>query len=95
MQTFEEGDLAGDGIISREEWHTLVINSPDVIGYMTLPVLDQASRGAAYPHSLEGACPRQGQTHAKPTLDSRLLSASWLRRTCVLCGVEKAMQFSL
>lgn len=35
--------MAGDGIISREEWHTLVINSPDIIGYMTLPVLTQAS----------------------------------------------------
>ena len=42
LQTFEEADLAGDGIIGREEWHTLVINSPDIIGYMTLPVLSQA-----------------------------------------------------
>lgn len=38
-QTFEEADLAGDGIISLEEWRTLVCHSPDVIGYMTLPVL--------------------------------------------------------
>lgn len=42
VQTFEEADLAGDEIISLEEWHTLVINSPDIIGYMTLPVLNQA-----------------------------------------------------
>lgn len=33
--------MAGDGIISLEEWHTLVINSPDIIGYMTLPILNQ------------------------------------------------------
>ncbi|CAL8469833.1 g9375 [Coccomyxa elongata] len=38
-QTFEEADLAGDGIISLDEWRTLVCHSPDVIGYMTLPVL--------------------------------------------------------
>ena len=59
MQTFEEADLAGDGIISREEWHTLVINSPDVIGYMTLPVLDQASRAAAFPLPWQAHAPRR------------------------------------
>ena len=41
MQTFEEADLAGDGIISLDEWRTLVLSSPDVIGYMTLPVLKE------------------------------------------------------
>ena len=60
MQTFEEADLAGDGIISREEWHTLVINSPDVIGYMTLPVLDQASRAPAFPYPWKAHAPDKG-----------------------------------
>ena len=40
-QTFDEVDLAGDGVISLEEWRTMVLNGPDVIGYMTLPVLKE------------------------------------------------------
>ena len=51
MQTFEEADLAGDGIISREEWHTLVINSPDVIGYMTQGLTSAMLIVHAHPHS--------------------------------------------
>ncbi len=40
-QTFDEVDLAGDGVISLEEWRTMVLAGPDVIGYMTLPVLKE------------------------------------------------------
>lgn len=43
VQTYDEADLAGDGVISLEEWRTLVCNSPDVIGYMTLPVLKEVT----------------------------------------------------
>jgi serine/threonine-protein phosphatase 2B regulatory subunit len=43
LQTYDEADLAGDGVISLEEWRTLVCNSPDVIGYMTLPVLKEVT----------------------------------------------------
>jgi hypothetical protein len=44
LQTFSEADLAGDDIISLEEWQTLVSASPNIIGYMTLPVLKEARR---------------------------------------------------
>ncbi len=39
VQTFQEGDTAGDGVISREEWHALVNENPGVINYMTLDAL--------------------------------------------------------
>lgn len=47
MQTFAEADVAGDGHISSQEWQQLVQRSPDIISYMTLPVLKQVL------HSLE------------------------------------------
>ncbi|KAK9815125.1 hypothetical protein WJX73_008177 [Symbiochloris irregularis] len=49
-QTLEEADLAGDGHISLEEWQALVERSPDIIAYMTLPVLKQVT--AKYPSFL-------------------------------------------
>ncbi len=55
VQTFEEADLAGDGIISLEEWRTLVCHSPDVIGYMTLPVLKDVTVSADLSHLVHTA----------------------------------------
>ena len=43
MQTIAEADLAGDGHISPSEWQSLVQRSPDIINYMTLPVLKQVT----------------------------------------------------
>ena len=42
-QTIVEADLAGDGHISPAEWQALVRASPDIINYMTLPVLQQVT----------------------------------------------------
>ena len=44
MQTFEEADLAGDGHISPEEWQILVKKHPNMIKYMTLPVLKELTK---------------------------------------------------
>ena len=55
-QTFDEVDLAGDGVISLEEWRTMVLAGPDVIGYMTLPVLKEV-REACMP-ALACTCSR-------------------------------------
>lgn len=38
-QTFAEADQAGDGVISRLEFHSLVEAMPGVIDWMTLPIL--------------------------------------------------------
>lgn len=40
-ETFAELDLASDDRISPDEWLRLVRSNPDVISYMTLPVLTQ------------------------------------------------------
>lgn len=40
-RTFEEADLAGDGVIHFKEWETLVEKNPAVISNMTLPILRQ------------------------------------------------------
>ena len=42
-QTILEADVAGDGHISPSEWQALVQQSPDIINYMTLPVLKQVT----------------------------------------------------
>lgn len=42
--TFKEADLAGDGHISPEEWQILVQKHPNVISYMTLPVLKELTK---------------------------------------------------
>ena len=42
-QTFREADLAGDGHISPQEWQALVASNPDIISYMTLPVLREVT----------------------------------------------------
>lgn len=52
-QTFAEADVAGDGHISSQEWQQLVQRSPDIISYMTLPVLKQVT--AKYPSFLFNA----------------------------------------
>ncbi len=44
MQTFKEADLAGDGHISPEEWQILVKKHPNMINYMTLPVLKELTK---------------------------------------------------
>lgn len=44
MQTFQEADLAGDGHISPEEWQILVQKHPNMINYMTLPVLKELTK---------------------------------------------------
>lgn len=41
LQTFREMDLTRDGVINPEEWLALVHRNPDVISFMTLPVLTQ------------------------------------------------------
>ncbi|DBA92663.1 TPA: hypothetical protein ACH3X1_002875 [Trebouxia sp. C0004] len=43
-QTFKEADLAGDGHISPEEWQILVKKHPNMINYMTLPVLKELTK---------------------------------------------------
>ncbi|EFN58801.1 hypothetical protein CHLNCDRAFT_29817 [Chlorella variabilis] len=40
-QTFNEMDLTKDGVINPEEWMALVHRNPDVISFMTLPVLTE------------------------------------------------------
>ncbi|KAL3148573.1 hypothetical protein ABBQ38_014006 [Trebouxia sp. C0009 RCD-2024] len=42
--TFKEADLAGDGHISPDEWQILVQKHPNVISYMTLPVLKELTK---------------------------------------------------
>ncbi len=76
-QTFEEADLAGDGIISLEEWRTLVCHSPDVIGYMTLPVLKDVT--VMYPSFIFN--PRRRYER------SRRCAHSSAGQTVVLCDV--------
>ena len=44
LQTFKEADLAGDGHISPDEWQILVQKHPNVISYMTLPVLKELTK---------------------------------------------------
>ena len=44
MQTFKEADLAGDGHISPDEWQILVQKHPNMINYMTLPVLKELTK---------------------------------------------------
>lgn len=43
-RTFKEADLAGDGHISPEEWQILVHKHPNMINYMTLPVLKELTK---------------------------------------------------
>ena len=40
-ETFQELDLTKDGVINPEEWMRLVKRNPDIISYMTLPVLSE------------------------------------------------------
>ena len=60
MQTFDEVDLAGDGVISLEEWRTMVLSSPDVIGYMTLPVLKEVRGTSLHLACVRAECARIG-----------------------------------
>lgn len=41
LQTFDELDIARDGRINPEEWATLVRRNPEIIAFMTLPVLEE------------------------------------------------------
>ncbi|KAL4858026.1 Calcineurin B-like protein 8 [Chlorella vulgaris] len=51
-QTFTEMDLTKDGVINPEEWTTLVHRNPDVISFMTLPVLQDVCLRYPTPNKL-------------------------------------------
>ncbi|PRW55970.1 calcineurin B 7 isoform X1 [Chlorella sorokiniana] len=58
-QTFTEMDLTKDGVINPEEWLALVQRNPDVISFMTLPVLTEVCK--RWPTPKKGAAPQQQQ----------------------------------
>ncbi|KAL4443040.1 hypothetical protein ABPG77_008531 [Micractinium sp. CCAP 211/92] len=49
-QTFSEMDLTRDGVINPEEWLALVQRNPDIISFMTLPVLTEVCQRYPTPH---------------------------------------------